>query len=320
METIIQNIQRLQETKEAIKQALTNRGVSVSNSDTFYSYAEKIAAISSGKYEKANLNILDNIGNPVTEATVDIYYWDNKVESFTSTGATLTIYIPQYVYYTIKISHKTYKYNNITYIAIDGNTRDINSIGALNGVYIYDNTNNLTISTEWDTNNNNNAVGVAVISNKCKFVIDKSNVYDNFWVNAIDIDIPDLTNYTSWESASSKDFDGNSNTTKIIKAYGSGNATAADYCRSKSITVDGVARYGYLPSAAEIQIAYNNKKEVDTALSKINGKAMSTSKYSWTSTEYDLEKAWLLNWSDGSTKTNYKFEAGFFHIRPFYII
>ena len=61
METIIQNIQRLQETKEAIKQALTNRGVSVSNSDTFYSYAEKIANIQAIVF--AGVYIVDTKGN-----------------------------------------------------------------------------------------------------------------------------------------------------------------------------------------------------------------------------------------------------------------
>ena len=57
METIIQNIQRLQETK----QALTNRGVSVSNSDTFYSYAEKIANIQAKVF--AGVYIVDTKGN-----------------------------------------------------------------------------------------------------------------------------------------------------------------------------------------------------------------------------------------------------------------
>lgn len=61
METIIQNIQRLQETKEAIKQALTNKGVSVSNSDTFYSYAEKIANIQAKIL--AGVYIVDTKGN-----------------------------------------------------------------------------------------------------------------------------------------------------------------------------------------------------------------------------------------------------------------
>lgn len=42
METITQNIQRLQETKEAIKQALLNKRILVDDIDTFYSYADKI--------------------------------------------------------------------------------------------------------------------------------------------------------------------------------------------------------------------------------------------------------------------------------------
>ena len=65
METIAQNIQRLQETKEAIKQALINKAVSVSNTDTFYSYANKINNIqtipSSGVFIYATDGTLNDI-------------------------------------------------------------------------------------------------------------------------------------------------------------------------------------------------------------------------------------------------------------------
>lgn len=302
METIIQNIQRLQETKEAIKQALTNRGVSVSNSDTFYSYAEKIAAISS---EKVNLNILDNIGNPVTEATVDIYYWDDKVESFTSTGATLTIYIPQYVYYTIKITYTKYKYEDISYTAINGNTRDINL--SVFGVFICDNTGVLTTVNTWNTDNNSKSVGAAIIDDNYSFIIGKTNNNSIQW-GGYGRDISELTNIEDGDQAK-LDFNGKSNTDKIISLFGSLDS-AATLCRSKTIRINGQTREGYLPALGELNIAYNNKSQITSALSKIRGTAM-LDNYYWSSTEYSKNFAWALHWNYGSVFTHEKGNGGY---------
>lgn len=40
-----------------------------------------------------------------------------------------------------------------------------------NGVYIYDNEGKLTVPDNWNASNNSKAVGVAVISDNCSFVI-----------------------------------------------------------------------------------------------------------------------------------------------------
>lgn len=47
------------------------------------------------------------------------------------------------------------------------------------------------------------------------------------------------------------DYDGNSNTDKIISALGSGKNIAAGWCRSKSINIRGENRKGYLPALGE---------------------------------------------------------------------
>lgn len=47
MSSITDKVDYLKATKEAIRTAITNKGVSVSQSDTFRSYAEKIIAIPS---------------------------------------------------------------------------------------------------------------------------------------------------------------------------------------------------------------------------------------------------------------------------------
>ena len=46
MGTITDKLNKLAETKSAIKTAIVNKGVAVSDSDTFASYASKIASIS----------------------------------------------------------------------------------------------------------------------------------------------------------------------------------------------------------------------------------------------------------------------------------
>ena len=236
MGTITDKLNKLAETKSAIKTAIVNKGVAVSDTDTFASYADKIASISGG-------------GTP----TEGIY-----------------------------------------------------------GVFIYDTSGNLTKPEEWNTANNDLAVGVAVIDENCSFVIEKTVSYS----------------YTSWggegtlisglPSEADTDYLGESNTTKIIEQLGSGNAPAADYCRGRSCTVNGTTLYGYLGALGEWQIAYDNKAAIDSALSKIGGTAMDTSSYHWTSTQNSIDRAYSLDWRTGSTSGNYKnnkcYVRAFYHL------
>src|SRR5574344_2716786 len=104
--SIANKLNKLVETKSAIKTAIVNKGVAVSDSDTFASYANKISSISGG-------------GSTPTEG---IY-----------------------------------------------------------GVFIYDTNGNLTKPEEWDTANNDLAVGVAVIDENCSFVVGKEPDFNSNW-------------------------------------------------------------------------------------------------------------------------------------------
>lgn len=119
-----------------------------------------------------------------------------------------------------------------------------------NGVYIYDNEGKLTATGSWNTSNNSKAVGVAVVSDNCSFVIDKTNSNSGIAWGGYGTDIPNLDNITD-SSQAKLDYDGKSNTDKIIASLGSSTSNAAGWCRSKSITVNGSVRYGYLPSLGE---------------------------------------------------------------------
>ena len=185
-----------------------------------------------------------------------------------------------------------------------------------NGVYICDSDGKLTAVGSWNTNNNSKAVGVAVVSNKCSFIIDKTNSNDSIQWGEYGTDVPGLSNITN-NTEAKLDYDGNSNTDKIISALGSSEDIAAGWCRSKSINIGGENRKGYLPALGEWQTAYNNRSQVDSALSKIGGTAMPTS-YHWSSTERSSNNAWRLRWGNGDVDNYSKRNDGY--CRPWYVL
>ena len=185
-----------------------------------------------------------------------------------------------------------------------------------NGVYICDSDGKLTAVGSWNTSNNSKAVGVAVVSDKCSFIIDKTNSNDSIQWGGYGTDVPGLSNITN-NTEARLDYNGSSNTDKIISSLGSNIKIAAGWCESKSITVGGEIRKGYLPALGEWQTAYNNKSQVDSALSKIGGTAMLTG-YHWASTEYSSNGAWRLNWGSGYVSTSGKGDT--YYCRPWYVL
>ena len=180
-----------------------------------------------------------------------------------------------------------------------------------NGVYIASNDGSLVKPDSWNTSNNSKAVGVAVISDKCSFIIDKNNQTSNGqkWSNQLE-DLS-LTNYTL-ESQAKTDYNGEHNT-DIIMSEDTQNV-AAKYCRSKSITF-GTTRNGYLGAGGEWWTIYNNWDTISSALSKISGAALDV--YEWTSMERSYGRAWILYKKYGYLNDNSKNGAGA-AIRPLY--
>ncbi len=180
------------------------------------------------------------------------------------------------------------------------------------GIFILDTDGNLIRRADWNTGNNSKAVGVAVLSDNCKFVISPTeNSSNTTWIFAYDSAISEIV--TTTDAATAKqDYAGNSNTDKIMAQAGSGKAPAANYCRG--ITFKN-GKKGYLGSLGEWQEAYNNKSEVDACMSLIGGTAINTSYYHWSSTQYSGTSAWVLSWSDGNV--NYDGKAGSRRVRAF---
>ena len=163
------------------------------------------------------------------------------------------------------------------------------------GIYIYDTDGKLTLSKNWDAANNSKAVGVYVGTENSKFVIaptgdNVTKKWGGYGTNISGI-------VTSSDSTTAKkDYAGKTNTDKIIAQLGTGNAPAAEFCRNYTFKN---GKKGYLWSLGEACDAYNNKAEIDAAMSKIGGTALSAI-YLWTSTQYSSYNAWLLHWDYGN--------------------
>ena len=171
------------------------------------------------------------------------------------------------------------------------------------GIFILDTDGNLVKRADWNTGNNSKAVGVAVLSDNCKFVISPSENSSNISWGGYGTTISNIVTTTDAATAK-KDYLGSGNTDKIIAQLGSGNAPAAYNCRALLMFPDG--RKGYLGSLGEWQEAYNNKSEIDQCMSLIGGTAINTSYYHWTSTQCSSASSWILHWSDGSVGNSTK--------------
>lgn len=99
-------------------------------------------------------------GNTISNPTFP--YKVAKGTSYTISAATITGYKLVTSSYTRSASAASYT-AKFTYIEVT------------NGVYIYTTNDTLVDPDNWDTANNSTAVGVAIISDECGFVIDKAN-------------------------------------------------------------------------------------------------------------------------------------------------
>ena len=172
---------------------------------------------------------------------------------------------------------------------------------ASNGVYVYANNGKLYTPGEWDTANNDLAVGVAVVTDDCKFAIGKTGRNNSIvWSNALyGSDVSGILS-TIDSTTALTDFVGENNS-RLIREASSGEDSsnnAAHWCYAQTITVNSATKHGYLAAAGEWQAAYDNKSAVDSALSKIGGAAMFVAR-NWSSTKYSSDDAWTIRWSDG---------------------
>jgi hypothetical protein len=251
------------------------------------------------------------------------------VNGKSQTATSGTYYIPYDTAYTISASlvkgyNKQISESSIT-ASQQTRTVTVTYKTLINGIYICDKTGTLTAVESWNTANNSSAIGVAVISDKCAFIIDKvcnNNTYA--WENGgVDLEISGIGT-TIHSSAAKNDYEGKTNCPKIgsqLESVGA-NSPAVDICGRNNYSINGIRSYGYLGALGEWQTAYNNKSSINSALSKIGGTAMkkeSTDRY-WSSTQYNAGSAWFINWGNGNvggTAKNYEEYVRIFYSIPY---
>lgn len=170
-----------------------------------------------------------------------------------------------------------------------------------NGVYIQHIDGKLYTTEEWTAKAfaNADANGVAVISSECSFVVslDYLSAGSVQWSSPIET-IPDVL-VTDTKSDAVNDFNGKSNTQKIIAATSS---SAAQRC-ANFVFKNGAV--GYLGAAGEWQKVCDNKSEVDDIFTLL-GKNTISQYGAWTSTQQSLTYAWKTWWKTGGLISDYK--------------
>ena len=174
------------------------------------------------------------------------------------------------------------------------------------GVFILGTDGSLYSAEKWDQPNSS-AVGVAVLTNECKFVIApiaSTEVGDRLlWSKkGAYYNVSGVTTTTS-SSVAKTDYEGVSNSSAIVSKYKEDTDYAAGWCQNFSFKN---GKKGYLGSCGEWKKAYDNKAEINACMSLIGGTAIMTDYPHWTSTQSSSEEAWSLDWENGSVGRNTK--------------
>ena len=183
------------------------------------------------------------------------------------------------------------------------------------GVFILGTDGRLYSAKEWNQPNSS-AVGVAVLTNECKFVIApiaSTEINDRLlWSKkGAYYNVSGVTTTTS-SSVAKTDYEGVSNSSAIVSKYGKDTDYAAGWCQNFSFKN---GKEGYLGPCGEWQEAYNNKAEINACMSLIGGTAIRTDYPHWTSTQSSSREAWSLDWKNGSVGRNTK--NYYFWVRAF---
>lgn len=174
------------------------------------------------------------------------------------------------------------------------------------GVFILGTDGNLYSESEWDQPNSS-AVGVAVLTSECKFVIapiasTEVNDRPNWSKRAAFDSVSGVITTTNLIAAMS-DYNGVSNSSAIVSRYRTGTDYAAGWCQDFSFKN---GKEGYLGSCGEWKKAYDNKDEINACMSLIGGTVIRTDYPHWTSTQYNSRAAWSLDWKNGAMGHNTK--------------
>ena len=159
------------------------------------------------------------------------------------------------------------------------------------GVFILSTDGSLYSANEWNQSNSY-AVGVAVLTNACKFVVSKGPSYSTNWSPFGEDALTKVDGVTTTASSSDakRDYKGRQNTASIVSKFRM--QTYAAY-RCSSFTFSN-GKEGYLGAAGEWMKVFDNLSAVNKCMSKIGGEKINNSDYYWTSTQYNAKDAWVV--------------------------
>lgn len=177
----------------------------------------------------------------------------------------------------------------------------------IKGVYVYDMDGNYTKPAEWDTTNNANVVGIAVVdgtyhnsndANFHAFIVALSDCTSTTWgTRTLLID----GCYTKDDGSGTgdiltirnmQDYNGESNTDAIIAAQGTSAKYYAAYKCKNYVFPNG--KNGYLPTIAELYSMSECITDLNSALTLVGGTEIASEQAYWSSTQFDTAYAWRL--------------------------
>lgn len=175
------------------------------------------------------------------------------------------------------------------------------------GVYILSTTGRLFKDQEWDTGQNDKAVGVLVKNEKVQFVIAPEEKKGIDWSDySYSSPVTGCTITTDVDTAK-QDYLGLENTNAIVKLMGDGRKEyAAKYCVNY-IFKNG--KQGYLPSLGELYEAYLLISDIQSHMDAIGGTPLvdSSSYIKLSSTQNNAYNAWRVSFADGNIRITSKY-------------
>ncbi len=202
--------------------------------------------------------------------------------------------------------------------------------GVSDGVYAVSSTGSLIDYNSADAT----AIGVAIVAGEHKFMIAKSDAsndgsnYDLYWIqedvagivnnNSVDglhsiggLPKPDGSfadyvyhlsgDFTTWTAGALSDFNGKANTDAIINSYTEHGVSMNDIDMCfvlNTFNESDSYKDWYIPALGQLALIYLNKTEINAALAKIGGIAL-TDSYYWASSEIDFYSAWNIFFRSG---------------------
>ena len=199
---------------------------------------------------------------------------------------------------------------SLTLEKVQANTNtgpSIDATGKANGVYA------ITAKGELiaydDANIDNSCLGVALITDNQRIMIEKTQSYDAtnttfYWSkNLYQKNVEGITETTD-QTVAKADFNGKDHTAAIIAAYAEHSVAmeARDMCSVLQTFNDGENNGGftdwYIPACGQLYEIYTNKTNINAALTAMSSTAFSDNGY-WSSSEYSSSYGWDVLFNNG---------------------